>query len=84
MTASDLTPKMVSLGHRRSQEAGVDVRWQEADAQALPWADASFDVALSCFGLVFAPDPDRACAEMARVVRPGGRIGLTAWRPGGL
>lgn len=83
VTASDITPRMVELGRRRTSELGLEVEWQEADAQELPWPDAGFDCALSAFGAVFAPDPDRVAAELARVVRPGGFFALASWRPDG-
>ncbi len=80
VTASDLTPLMVERGQART---GPQVMWVEADAEALPFEDGAFDCALSCFGAMFAPRPDIAAAELARVVRPSGRVGLTAWTPGG-
>jgi SAM-dependent methyltransferase len=58
------------------------VRFEVADAEALPFADASFDVVLSTFGVMFAPDHDRAAGEMLRVTRPGGRIAMANWTPG--
>ncbi len=61
----------------------MDVTCLEGDAQALPLPDASFDVALSTFGCMFAPDQARTAAELVRVVRPGGRIGFTGWTPDG-
>ena len=59
------------------------MKFQVADAEALPFADASFDAVLSTFGVMFAPDHAQAASEMARVCRPGGRIGLANWTPGG-
>ena len=67
----------------RARAARLPIELQEADAEALPFADGSYDVALSTFGVMFAPDQDRAAAELARVVRPGGRIGLANWTPEG-
>lgn len=83
VTASDLTPAMIALGSVRTAALGLDVPWVEADAQALPFADDSFDLAISVFGAMFAPDPARVAAEMARVVRPGGRVAMAAWAPVG-
>ena len=61
----------------------MDVRFQVADAEALPFADASFDAVLSTFGVMFSPDHGKAASELARVCRPGGRIGLANWTPEG-
>jgi SAM-dependent methyltransferase len=83
VTASDLTPAMIALGSARTAALGLDLPWVEADAQALPFPDDSFDLAVSVFGSMFAPDPARVAAEMARVVRPGGRVGMAAWAPVG-
>jgi ubiquinone/menaquinone biosynthesis C-methylase UbiE len=83
VVASDLTPELFEPGRRRARAAGVELEWVEADAEALPFEDASFDVALSTFGIMFAPRQSVAAAELARVVRPGGRIGLCSWQPSG-
>jgi ubiquinone/menaquinone biosynthesis C-methylase UbiE len=79
VTACDITPRMVELGRARCSRDGLAVAWREADAEELPFPDASFDHAGSTFGAMFAPDPDRAASELARVVRPGGGIGMTSW-----
>jgi ubiquinone/menaquinone biosynthesis C-methylase UbiE len=83
VVASDLTPELFVPGRRRAQTAGVEVEWVEADAEQLPFADASFDIALSTFGIMFAPRQSQAAAELARIVRPGGRIALCSWQPSG-
>jgi SAM-dependent methyltransferase len=83
VVASDLTPDLFAPGRRRAQAAGVELEWVEADAEDLPFADASFDVALSTFGIMFAPRQSVAAAELARVVKPGGRIALCSWQPSG-
>jgi SAM-dependent methyltransferase len=83
VTASDFAPALVEAGRARTRALGLDVRWDEADAEDLPYADASFDAAISTFGLIFAPRPEVAVAEAFRVVRPGGRVALTAWTPDG-
>lgn len=75
----DVTPEMFGHAQRRSAEAGVEVQWVEADAQDLPFGDASFDRVLSTFGAMFAPDHFRAAAELVRVCRPGGRIAMSTW-----
>lgn len=83
VVASDLTPELFEPGRRRAAGNGVELEWVEADAERLPFEDASFDVALSTFGIMFAPRQSVAAAELARVVRPGGRVALCAWRPAG-
>ncbi len=79
VTATDITPRMVQLGRARTAAAGLEVTWALADVGALPLRAASFDVITSCFGVMFAADPTAAVAEMARVLRPGGRIALISW-----
>src|SRR4051794_12340618 len=83
VVASDLTPELFAAGRRRAEAAGVELEWVEADAEDLPFEDASFDVALSTFGIMFAPRQSVAAAEVARVVKPGGRIALCSWQPRG-
>jgi SAM-dependent methyltransferase len=83
VVASDLTPELFVAGRRRAAAAGVEVEWVEADAEDLPFEDASFDAALSTFGIMFAPRQRLAAAELARVVKPGGRIALCSWQPTG-
>jgi SAM-dependent methyltransferase len=79
--ACDLSAALVDRGRAR---AGARVRWTVADAQDLPYADAAFDVVVSTFGAVLAPRARRAALELARVLRPGGRLVLAAWAPRGL
>ena len=76
VTACDIAPRMVQLGRART---GPAVEWIEADVENLPLRDATVDVALSAFGVIFAPRPEVALAELRRVLAPGGRLGLTAW-----
>lgn len=83
VTASDLTPELFEAGRARAAELGVALEWVEADAEALPFDDASFDVVVSTFGHMFAPRHRVAAEEIARVLRPGGRIGLCCWDPEG-
>lgn len=83
VTASDLTPELLEAGRHAATVAGATLDWRQADAEALPWADASFDVVLSCVGVMFAPHHERSSAEMLRVCRPGGRLGLLSWTPEG-
>lgn len=81
--ASDLTPELIQTGRRLATGAGVELVWEVADAEALPYGDGRFDVVLSCLGVMFAPHHQLAADELVRVARPGGRIGLVAWTPGG-
>ncbi|MDE2415601.1 MAG: methyltransferase domain-containing protein [Comamonadaceae bacterium] len=83
VTSTDYVPALLERGRERAAAERLAVEFRTADAEALPFADASFDVALSTFGVMFAPDQERAAAEMTRVVRPGGRIGLANWTPEG-
>ena len=81
VTASDLTPRMVEQGRACTESAGLDVDWLEADVEALPFADGAFDRVISCFGAMFAPRPAVAAAELLRVTRPGGSVGMANWTP---
>ena len=79
VTSTDYVPELLEQGRRRAEADLLPIAFQTADAEALPFEDGSFDVALSTFGVMFAPRQERAAAEMVRVVRPGGRIGLASW-----
>jgi SAM-dependent methyltransferase len=79
----DYVPALLARGRRRAEVEGLDVDLVEGDAEAIPFPDASFDAVLSVFGAMFAPDHSRAASELARVCRPGGRIGLATWVPDG-
>ena len=79
VTGSDLTPELFDAARRRAAEAGVEVDWVEADAEALPFEDHSFDRVFSTFGHMFAPRHAVAASELARVVRPGGQITTSTW-----
>ena len=81
VTATDFVPRLLQAAARRARAEGLELDTREADAQSLPFPDGAFDVVLSTFGVMFAPDQARAAAELVRVCRPGGRIGLTAWTP---
>jgi ubiquinone/menaquinone biosynthesis C-methylase UbiE len=83
VTASDLTPELLAVGERTARAAGLDVTWEEGDAEALPYADGAFDVTTSCVGVMFAPFHQAAADQLVRVTRPGGRIGLVSWTPEG-
>lgn len=83
VTASDLTPELFDAGRRIAAEQGVELAWAEADAEALPFPDESFDVVLSCVGAMFAPRHRTVADELVRVTRPGGTIGMVNWTPQG-
>lgn len=83
VTSTDYVPTLLEQGAQRARAEHLDVDFQVADAEALPFADASFDAVLSTFGVMFSPDQEKAASEMARVCRPGGRIGLANWTPEG-
>jgi SAM-dependent methyltransferase len=83
VVASDLTPELFDAGRADAQRQGVELDWQQADAEALPFADGSFDVVMSCVGVMFAPHHRSAADELLRVCRKDGTIGLIAWTPGG-
>ncbi|HVK95957.1 MAG TPA: class I SAM-dependent methyltransferase, partial [Noviherbaspirillum sp.] len=81
VTSTDYVPSLLESGRARAQAEGHTIQFQEADAENLPFPDASFDVVMSTFGVMFTPDQEKAAAELARVCRPGGKIGLTNWTP---
>jgi ubiquinone/menaquinone biosynthesis C-methylase UbiE len=81
VTSTDYVTSLLESGRARAQAEGLAVQFEEADAEALPYADAAFDVVMSTFGVMFTPDQTRAAAELARVCKPGGRIGLANWTP---
>jgi SAM-dependent methyltransferase len=83
VTSTDYVPHLLEKAAARAGAEGLDVEFRHADAEALPFADGFFDVALSTFGAMFTPQPERAAAELLRVVRPGGRIGMANWTPEG-
>ena len=83
VVASDLTPELFEAGRVLAARRGVEVDWQEADAEHLPYTDGEFDVVLSCVGVMFAPHHEDAARELTRVCRPGGTIGLLSWTPEG-
>jgi len=83
VTASDLTPELFDAGRTIAAQRGVDLDWVEADAEALPFADDSFDVVMSCVGAMFAPRHQTVADELVRVARPGGIIGMINWTPEG-
>jgi SAM-dependent methyltransferase len=83
VTATDYVPSLLGGTRARAAAEGLAIEVREADAEALPFGDASFDVVLSTFGVMFTPNQEAAAAELVRVCRPNGRIGLTNWTPEG-
>ncbi|HEX4731526.1 MAG TPA: class I SAM-dependent methyltransferase [Solirubrobacterales bacterium] len=80
---ADYVPTLLERGRERAAAERLEVEFVEADAQDLPFADASFDIAMSIFGAMFAPDQEKTASELLRVVKPGGRIGMGNWAPDG-
>jgi ubiquinone/menaquinone biosynthesis C-methylase UbiE len=83
VVSTDYVPALLDRSRARAAADGLTIDFREADAEALPFEDASFDVVVSTFGVMFTPDQERAAAELARVCRPGGKIGLANWTPDG-
>jgi SAM-dependent methyltransferase len=83
VTSTDYVPALLDKGRERARAEGLAVRFQEADVEELPFPDESFDVVLSTFGAMFAPDHARTAREMMRVLHPGGRLGMANWTPDG-
>ncbi|CCE11973.1 Methyltransferase type 11 [Bradyrhizobium sp. STM 3843] len=83
VVSTDYVPALLERGRLRAAADGLPVEFREADAEALPFEDGVFDVVLSTFGVMFTPDQDRAAAELARVCKRGGKIGLANWTPDG-
>ena len=81
VTGLDLSPVMIDTARRRAAEDGLEIAYEVGDAENLPYEDAHFDVVSSSVGVFLAPDHAAVARELTRVVRPGGRIGFTAWRP---
>jgi SAM-dependent methyltransferase len=76
-------PALLERGRERAAAERLAIEFREADAEALPFADASFDAVVSTFGVMFTADQDKAAAELVRVCKPGGKIGLANWTPDG-
>src|SRR5262249_54057997 len=83
VTGVDYVPALIARGRARAEAEGLAVDFREADAEELPFADGAFDVVLSTYGCMFAPDQERTARELLRVCRRGGRIGLANWTPEG-
>lgn len=83
VVASDLTPELLDAGRAAAATHGAELAWAEADAEALPFGDNTFDVVMSCIGVMFTPHHHRAADELVRVCRPGGTLALINWTPEG-
>jgi SAM-dependent methyltransferase len=83
VVATDITPELLAVGERRARDRGLTLRWEVADAQALPFADGEFDAVLSTIGAIFAPDQGATARELLRVCRPGGVVAMANWTPDG-
>jgi SAM-dependent methyltransferase len=81
VTGLDLAPALVETAKRIAAAEGVAIRFDVGDVEDLPYEDAAFDVVSSAVGAIFAPDHDAVAGELARVCRPGGRLGIVSWRP---
>lgn len=84
VTAQDLSSRLIEIAAARPEAAELSITFEVGDCQALPYADATFDVVSSSIGAIFAPDHKAVACELSRVVRPGGRLGFTAWRAEGV
>lgn len=83
VTGLDLSDVMIATARQRAADEGLEISYDVGDAEQLPYPDAEFDVVSSSVGLFLAPDHEAVASELVRVVRPGGRLGITCWRPGG-
>jgi ubiquinone/menaquinone biosynthesis C-methylase UbiE len=83
VVSTDYVPSLLERGQLRAKAEGLSVEFKVADAEALPFADAAFDIAVSTFGVMFTPDQDKAATELLRVCKSGGKIGLANWTPEG-
>lgn len=83
VTGVDIAPNLLEQARARAQREGVQVQFDEGDAEHLPYPDAAFDLIVSMCGAMFAPRPTRVAAELVRVCRPGGHIAMANWTPGG-
>ncbi|GIK36281.1 MAG: hypothetical protein BroJett011_01140 [Chloroflexota bacterium] len=83
VTGQDIAPNLLEQGRARANAEGLTVRFDENDAEALPYDDAAFDTVITMFGAMFTPRPNITAAELVRTCRPGGRIAMANWTPGG-
>ena len=84
VTAIDLVPSLLERARQRASAEGLTVDFEQGDAMALAFPDGSFDVVMTTFGAIFAPDAEQTAAEMSRVCRPGGKVAFAAWTPDGM
>jgi len=84
VVSTDYVPALLERGRTRASAEGLQIKFEQADAEKLPYENHSFNVVMSTFGVMFTPDQDKAASEMMRVCKPGGRIGLANWTPGSL
>jgi len=83
VTGVDIAPNLLATARARAAAEGMNIRFEEGDAEALPYKDAAFDEVVTMFGAMFAPRPELVAAELARVCRPGGRVAMANWTPAG-
>ncbi len=83
VTGQDIAPNLLEQGRARAKVEGLTIQFDENDAEALPYDDAAFDTVITMFGAMFTPRPDVTAAELTRICRPGGRIAMANWTPGG-
>ncbi len=83
VTGIDIAPNLIEQARKNAEREGLDIKFEEGDAEALPYEDASFDAVVTMFGAMFAPRPDLVAAELKRVCRPGGFIAMANWTPTG-
>ena len=83
VTGIDLAPALIETARERAAQQGLEIDYRVGDAESLDVEDSGFDIVTSTFGVMFAPDQPRAAAELARVTRPGGKLGLSTWMPEG-
>ena len=83
VTSTDYVPALLEAGQARAAAEGLSIEFMEADAENLPFASAAFDAVVSTFGVMFTPNQDQAAAELVRVCKSGGKIGLANWTPEG-
>ena len=83
VTSTDYVSSLLESARARAQAEGHTIEFEQADAEKLPFPDATFDTVMSTFGVMFTPDQEKAASELARVCKPGGKIGLANWTPGG-
>jgi SAM-dependent methyltransferase len=84
VTGVDIAPNLLEQARARARAEGLDIRFEEGDAEQLPYPDGTFDAVVTMFGAMFAPQPEQVVTECARVLKPGGLLAMANWTPGGL